>query len=243
MCKNCEKKDDYNASIVIHNGVFHADDVCAAALVAIECSTEDYDISVIRSRNPKYWKQADLVLDVSGQYDGVKYFDHHQNDVPVYENGIKMAACGLYLKHMTSLTEQEKQYLLDHGLYAVQAQDNGQDLKEMGLEHLSNPFTFISTYNCDWKIGVYGIDQDEAFEDAADVTYRVIKNLIHAACMEREAHVLTRIVYLMMFRGESNAFIQDKTDFPYTRIKEMRKNFREHRADIIKEYGLDDGGN
>ena len=52
-----------------------------------------------------------------------------------------------------------------------------------------------------------------------------------------------RIVYRMILKGKKNALICDVTGFQLKRIEEMRKNFREHRADVIKEYGLDDDGN
>ena len=52
-----------------------------------------------------------------------------------------------------------------------------------------------------------------------------------------------RIVYRMILKGKKNALIYDITGFQLKRIEEMRKNFREHRADVIKEYGLDDDGN
>ena len=58
-----------------------------------------------------------------------------------------------------------------------------------------------------------------------------------------EARGAERIVYRMMLKGKKNEFIHDMTDFPPKRIEEMRKKFREHRADVIKEYGLGDGGN
>lgn len=173
-------------NVAVHNGKFHLDDVTACALVRIE--NNDKAMIIRRSRKPEDWDWADIVLDVSEQYDndGKKYFDHHQEDVPVYENGINYSAVGLYLKHMTALTEEEKNYLLVHGLYAVQAQDNGQSQEELGV-HCPNPFLFIDTYNCDWQVGVYGPEQDNAFRYAVELAYQVIQNLLRDVRLEKLA--------------------------------------------------------
>ena len=170
--------------ITTHPGKFHLDDVTACALVRIE--HEDKASIIRRSRKPEDWDWADIVLDVSEQYDGERYFDHHQEDVPVYENGIKYSAVGLYLKHMTKLSEEEKTYLLEHGLFAVQAQDNGQSLRELELSY-PNPFSFVDTYNCDWKTGVYGPEQDNAFRHAVELAYQVIMNLLRDARLDKLA--------------------------------------------------------
>lgn len=186
-------------NVLVHDGAFHADELICLVLAEIE--NPECRVDYRRSRNIEDYEWADLVMDVGGRYDGnvnvlycedMKWFDHHQENIPVYENGIKMAACGLYLKHMTKLTNQEKDYLLKRGLYAVQADDNGQSLKELNL-HLPNPFTFVSTFNCDWKTGVYGQQQEEGFKKALCVTAWVVRNLLREARLEKEAHDQTEL--------------------------------------------------
>lgn len=174
--------------IAVHDGLFHMDDAVAVVLAMIETGYLGATAKpkIVRTRDEVVLESADIVLDVGKKYDGVKYFDHHQDDVPVYSNGIKYAACGLYLKNMQSLTEGEKQYLLDNALYAVQAHDNGQDLDELGLSLPENPFTFVQCFNGTWKEGVYNSDQNNRFHRTVMQVKAVIERMLikyeHAIC-------------------------------------------------------------
>ena len=116
---------------------------------------------------------------------GASYYDHHQEDVPVYENGIKYAACGLYLENMKSLSPRVKKYILERALYGVQAQDNGQDVNP---KEYPNPFTFVGLYNCDWKTGIYGEEQDKMFDAAVIIAESVLKCIIRDAELEEESY-------------------------------------------------------
>lgn len=173
-------------TVAVHQGLAHKDDAVGVALVMIEHPElrKNNGLRIVRTRDEKLLEQADLVLDVGMKYDGIKYFDHHQEDVPVYDNGIKYSACGLYLKHMKNLSEETKEYLLNHGLYAVQAIDNGQDID---LKKYPDPFTFVSVMNCDWKTGVFGKEQDERFDTMVELCYSVLQCLIRDAELESEA--------------------------------------------------------
>lgn len=80
--------------VVTHNGMFHADDVYAIALVKM-MKLPGYR-KVIRTRDPALMEDAQLVIDVGFKYDGVKYFDHHQKEgCPTFSDGQKKAACSL----------------------------------------------------------------------------------------------------------------------------------------------------
>jgi uncharacterized UPF0160 family protein len=82
--------------IVTHNGKFHADDVCAVAVLDI---LHDGKIRVMRSRDPKVIASGDIVLDVGGKNDGVRFFDHHQpGGGGMRDNGVLYAAFGLIWK-------------------------------------------------------------------------------------------------------------------------------------------------
>lgn len=176
--------------IAVHDGPFHKDDVIAVALAMIERENikKKCDIvKIIRTRDKNKLDDADIVLDVGGTYNGVKYFDHHQEDVPVYSNGVKCAACGLYLKNMHSLTDDEKQYLLDNALYAVQAHDNGQDLDSLGFSLSEDPFSFVSLLNGTWKEGVYTSEQNGRFEYAAMTAKCIIRRMLRQCKHKTEA--------------------------------------------------------
>lgn len=63
-------------SIATHHGTFHADDVLAVALIR---AFVDRQATVVRTRDPARIAQADVVIDVGGEYDPPRLrFDHHQ---------------------------------------------------------------------------------------------------------------------------------------------------------------------
>jgi uncharacterized UPF0160 family protein len=64
--------------VAVHNGVFHADEIAALALLQIaevHCAVDRLAHQTDRVILDHY----DLVIDLGKQYDEVKYFDHHQN--------------------------------------------------------------------------------------------------------------------------------------------------------------------
>lgn len=80
--------------VVTHNGMFHADDVFAIALVKM-MRLPGYR-KVVRTRDPALMEGAEYVIDVGCKYDGEKYFDHHQKEgCPTFADGQKKAACSL----------------------------------------------------------------------------------------------------------------------------------------------------
>ena len=162
--------------IAVHNGVMHADDLIFVSLIKKEYY--GIPIKIIRTRDEQELNKADIIGDVGLKYDGVRWFDHHQTSVPTYSNGIKMSACGLYLKSMKSLTEEEKQYLLNKALYSVQANDNGQNLIDLNINLPANPFSFVTLLNNNWKIGVYNKQQDNAFHNALFMVQEILDRLI-----------------------------------------------------------------
>ena len=63
-------------SIIVHAGMFHADDAACVALLRLQFP----EIEIIRTNNPDTTK-ADvqhIIADVGRQHDGVALFDHHQ---------------------------------------------------------------------------------------------------------------------------------------------------------------------
>src|SRR4051794_11557038 len=64
--------------VATHSGPFHCDDVFACALLR---SFVDPELSVIRTRDLARIAEADVVIDVGGEYDPARRrFDHHQRD-------------------------------------------------------------------------------------------------------------------------------------------------------------------
>jgi uncharacterized UPF0160 family protein len=86
---------DFNMLVATHNGSFHADEVTASVIFYLL----DPETRFIRTRDPEAMEKADYVVDVSGQFDLEKHFDHHPREFRIFrENGIKYATAGLIWK-------------------------------------------------------------------------------------------------------------------------------------------------
>ena len=63
----------------------------------------DYaDSTLLRSRDPVALEECDIIVDVQGQYDGVKHFDHHQRTFAETFSAAfatKLSSAGLIYKH------------------------------------------------------------------------------------------------------------------------------------------------
>lgn len=102
------KLDTMVKQICTHSGSFHADE--SLAVYMLRLLPEYKDAKVCRSRNPEDWAASDIVVDVGAQYDGVKFFDHHQREFTgtfseKYET--KLSSAGLVFKHFGRRIIQE----------------------------------------------------------------------------------------------------------------------------------------
>ena len=84
-------------TIAVHSGIFHADDVFAAAMLELAIGRE---CEIVRTRDEDKIRAADYVADVGGIHDeATNRFDHHQKGgAGTHANGIPYAACGLVWK-------------------------------------------------------------------------------------------------------------------------------------------------
>lgn len=127
-------------SIGTHNGHFHADE--ALAVYMLRLLPEYQDSLLVRSRNPELLEACDIIVDVQGQYDGAKHFDHHQRTFsetfsPNFST--KLSSAGLIYKHFAPRIISQRLQLPEHSpavtivlnkLYqefieALDANDNG----------------------------------------------------------------------------------------------------------------------
>ena len=227
--------------IMVHDGIFHADDVTAVAVYQIFTKELTY---VIRTRDEEKAISADLVFDVGNTYDGNKFFDHHQNNVPVYDNGIKYAAVGLVLDHVCH-DKDLKEYILNHGLYAVMAKDNGQEIPE-GVSD-ENPFNFVSSMNETWKGNLYGHRQDNLFKMAVEISAIIIQHQLekHEAIklVNEEIHdtngarLTNHILYLAEFMPWQETVISynkehDNEDFRIELVV-FRQKENDYRVQVV----------
>ena len=171
--------------VLVHDGVFHADDVVSVALIKICAERMDAvidipypfkKIEVIRSRKvDDFIKENEGYLYLVTDVGGGKY-DHHNKERETYPNGVMYSAVGKILRDISNelISEKLKEELLINGLYGVQAQDNGQ--KNLTKE-FQNPFNFVHQLNANWTENLVGQEQDAAFDRAVEMAETVLKRL------------------------------------------------------------------
>jgi len=89
--------------VVTHNGNFHTDEIVAIALHKVYANS---NIKILRTRDSKTIKEADIAIDVGGEYNGDNLLDHHQftKDSELYG----LSSAGLVvktLKHQTTCND------------------------------------------------------------------------------------------------------------------------------------------
>ena len=164
-------------TIVTHNGNFHADDVFSiAALKSIFPS-----ITLIRTRDLAVISDADIVIDVGGEYDPESgRFDHHQRGgAGERENGIPYSSFGLmWKKYGVDICQgnQDVANAVDAGLVStIDAIDCGH--VEGVYDGISLSQT-ISMFNPTWQEDKHF---DVCFDEAVEFASRVLSRFIAAA--------------------------------------------------------------
>jgi len=176
-------------TIATHNGVFHADDVFAVAALLLAYP----DATVVRTRDPKVFAEADIVVDVGGEYNPTtRRFDHHQKGgAGIRHNGVPYAAFGLVwdtigMSIVPEPSETARQHIagiIDASLVqAIDASDNGFVLP--GDVHNTPSYSIsqvISTMNPTWQDTT---SFDEAFHAAVGAARGLITLAIRSAAAE-----------------------------------------------------------
>ncbi len=126
--------------VVTHSGSFHSDDVFACATLSLWAERQGKRLDIKRTRDEKFFAQADMVVDVGMEHNGVRNrFDHHQKggagareNNPISQGfdgaGIPHASFGLvWQKFGTEVcNSQEIAKMVDERLVApIDARDNG----------------------------------------------------------------------------------------------------------------------
>lgn len=123
-----------------HSGTFHCDE--ALAVFMLKTLPKYKEASVTRTRDPEALEECDIIVDVSGQYDGTKHFDHHQRGFEeTFDTAhtTKLSSAGLVYKHFgkeiisnsSTLTESHENMDLifkkvyDEFIEGIDANDNG----------------------------------------------------------------------------------------------------------------------
>lgn len=123
-----------------HSGTFHADE--SLAVYMLQLLPRFVNAQVVRSRDPEVLDQCDIIVDVTGKYDGQRHFDHHQKGFEETfgaEYKTKLSSAGLVYKHfgrevlseLLEVPETDKRVEILHPkiynefIEAIDANDNG----------------------------------------------------------------------------------------------------------------------
>ena len=164
-------------TIATHNGKFHADDVFSIA----ELKNIFPDFKLVRTRDLEIIGEADLVIDVGGEYDpDTGRFDHHQRGgAGERENGIPYSSFGLiWQKYGLEICQgnQEIADAVDAGLVStIDAVDCG--YVEGVAQGISLSQT-ISMFNPTWE---ENSDLDACFDEAVAFASRILTRFIASA--------------------------------------------------------------
>lgn len=144
--------------IATHNGIFHADEVTAIALLKL---FGDDEISVTRLKHEtKDFSSYDMVIDIGRRYDGMKYFDHHQ-----YKGG--KSSAGLIWEYL----EEEENYPSISKLIKMV------DENDVGITK-AKPFEYSSLIaHFNYHNNIYGDKQEECFNKAVEFAYTILNSL------------------------------------------------------------------
>lgn len=160
-------------TIATHDGVFHADDAMACAIVRSYYRLQCVCVRFVRTRDPQVIANADVAVDVGGVSDPEKgRFDHHQREGAGRrgEDGVPYAAAGLVWRHYGHrLVDSARVFnTVDQVLIApIDALDTGTAPRVEGSFTFSS---FIAILNTDWNDeNGDGVGQDEKFLEAVSI--------------------------------------------------------------------------
>ena len=144
--------------IATHNGIFHADEVTAIALLKLFGNDE---ISLTRLKHEtKDFSSFDMVIDIGKRYDGKKYFDHHQ-----YKGG--KSSAGLIWEY---LGEEENYPSISKLIKMVDENDVG-ITKAKPFEY-SSLITHFNNHD-----NIYEDKQEDCFNKAVEFAYTILSSL------------------------------------------------------------------
>lgn len=180
------------ANAITHNGVFHADEVFATALLSMISG-----VRLIRTRSVKAEDKPEGVImyDIGGKYSvWDKVFDHHQKDFSlIHEDRTKLSSFGmlwyLYGRFVlcdvydcpTRYIELAFNDINNRLVKWTDDRDNGQlpQSEELTISSM------ISSFNPAWD--EENPDENACFVKAVDFAYTVLNNLMRSVVSEYEA--------------------------------------------------------
>lgn len=171
-------------NIIVHGGMFHADDASCVALMKII----NANVKVIRTLDREIIQKGNaspttIVCDI-----GLGEFDHHQSDSPVRESGERYAAFGLLWRAVGSMLcgSQKVADKIDKNFIAtMDALDNQQfGFKQHWL------YGYIKGMNPNWDSS---LTSDDIFPDAVEQCMIIISQIItNETAVERAEELINK---------------------------------------------------
>ncbi|MFA6552357.1 MAG: MYG1 family protein [Candidatus Paceibacterota bacterium] len=182
--------------IVTHSGTFHPDDVFAVATLELALG----EAEIVRTRDSKKISEGDFIIDVGGQNDGEKNFDHHQEGgAGERPNGVPYASFGLVWKKFGAKLCAENEKVaekIDKTLVEpLDLSDNGKgELKPLfGDVYPNTLFHIIYSQNPTWK--EENIDRDKIFLETVLSAKKILLREIKVATDELEGALKVEEAY------------------------------------------------
>ena len=175
------KRDRPYILVGTHDGTFHADELCAIAVLQ-EALPKDIEVRVLRSRDGSTLSRCDIVVDVGGGR-----YDHHGPDNKHYPNGVPYSALGKVLDDVEPSSQLRNFILWDWG-YAIQAYDNGMYQLPPGIEQ--SKMRWGNAMNPTWD---EHLSQAE-IQDRFDETLAMVRKVYRRIRVQCQARILSQQV-------------------------------------------------
>ncbi|KAF8474933.1 metal-dependent protein hydrolase [Kalaharituber pfeilii] len=138
----------------------------ALAVYMLRLLPDYQDATLVRSRDPELLEACDIIVDVQGQYDGIKHFDHHQPLRP----RIISERLSLSPDHPNTTILLQKLY--NEFIEALDANDNGisaypADIKPSFNDKGITLPSIVGALNPEWNNPITDKEHDERFEKAS----------------------------------------------------------------------------
>lgn len=179
--------DTKSLTVGTHDGIFHADDVVALAIIMLAYARTT--INIVRTRDAAKLAECDVVVDVGGELlPSANRYDHHQRGrAGARNNGVFYSGAGLIWRELGIVLCDGNVAVCDavdqDFIQAIDATDNGQPLFEGGVAQFgevrsSSLSSLISSLNPGW-------DEDKdsmpAFVGAVEITKTFLSRAIARA--------------------------------------------------------------
>ena len=162
--------------LITHDGFAHCDEIAAYAVLS-EVFQDSY---LIRTRDPRSINVpgAKIVFDVGMQYDGEVFFDHHQNEKQLRDNGIPYSSFGLiwrkFGRQFISMFVEDNIDTIFEDIDTKFVQDV--DIGDNGVQ--TDHTKFITHRHSFSRLISGGVRDNAEFEDTSRVIKRILINMV-----------------------------------------------------------------